>query len=1074
MPYCAPQRYLANDRNALRGATLTPSSVLAIADQVLETPVARVGSGAVVLEGSYTGAAPATYDVEILDNIVDAAVVTKPVATGQGSGTLENITAAGVAQQFVVELQTEGVPQLRAGIDFEGVRIVARVAGTGGNAYALDIDRSGLVFTPQAFSLLGDLAAGIGGPDNGALGAAFDWDTKVLGVDNIIPADAHRVSFGADTSNIYLQYKKFTDGEWRYHFVPAIKLAVPAGTIVNFVTGSRTVYVTDGSSPPLESFAGIITVYDLLDAIKRESALLDVSGIVAYDRTPTGQASREILLRTDAHCELSTGTGSKYATGFADCFANDNAATELVTAECFAVTSKDNPQARVGMELWHLKGSVSGELGDIVTGVPFTDPGGKFGLTVPVKLPNNYTQPTGRFTHIATNYVGRDEEKKPPICVVAMTLGPEAVDETVTLVWTQRPNGDCACKDLPVPKLSKRCLGIETEGDDLVGLQADTLGKLLDLWDYARTVALVNSVLATGISGIGAGATEAPSLVPFIENPAGVSATLTVNAGTLEGQYVVTHPPGFIQVVSDFEALLLTLDPIDDATGLRTAGETAWDTAFAELQTIVPSGSPSTVYGIDPNVISTRLNWVRASAGIPSQGGADASIVESGDGCWRDMGGDFWTVVGSDKGAYAPAFTGTPYYASRLATDGKKYFSTKEFGFQINIKCPELLEYGDTIVLAIGDAGRPATYQIGDILIVPIVAGQNLQLAGGQNGNGVLTWYVTGSVDGALAPFVYDPNTPVPYVATGVLQFEYVPGGIPNRKGDKFTFSIEGGHYRWRKDGGSWQTGTDQLIAAVAAPFDAGLTIRFEPGASPSFVTADTFTFRALQPWAVDNVKYPGPERWKWSGATPTLGVDIGSIVPIEALMISRHTIPQGATVTLNGGNAAANEWSEPVTWRNGVMYVEFTTPRTARYLELALTGATNGSIGWAWAGEPLTTELSADVQIRPSYRVQAGTQSLDQGNRYLARGHSGSVKFSEIALKDADVDGLNAMIDHVKQNDDEAIVIVPNVTRPGEAYLTQIGVDEFDFEEITGNNAQGARERRYSIDLPLTGVWGV
>lgn len=445
----------------------------------------------------------------------------------------------------------------------------------------------------------------------------------------------------------------------------------------------------------------------------------------------------------------------------------------------------------------------------------------------------------------------------------------------------------------------------------------------------------------------------------------------------------------------------------------------------------------------------------------------------SGDGCWRDLGGDYWTVVGSDKGAYAPCFNNAPYYACRLSEDGKKYYSTKEFGFQLNIKCPDLLQYGDEIVLQIGGAGTAAAYTLGDKLTLPIIAGQNLNLVGGQDGDEVLRWYVSGSVAGPLPEFAYNPDAPSSYVATGVLEFDYVPGGIPNRKGDRFTFSAEGGHYRYRKDGGAWITGTSQDIATVAAALDDGLTIRFVPGASPSFEIGDRYTFRALQPWAVDNVKYPGPERWKWDGATPNLPADIGAVVPVTAAMIARHTLPEGATITLHGGDAAANEWSEVLPWREGVIFAEFETARTARYLRFEFTGAAGGSIAWAWAGSPLTTKMSGDVQLRPQYRIDSGTNALDQGGKFLAKATGAVVTYAEASLFDDDVTGLLAMIDHAKRNDDEPIVLVPNVERDDEAYLVQIAVDQFNFEELSGNNAHpDARDRRYAIELPMTGVW--
>ena len=63
-------------------------------------------------------------------------------------------------------------------------------------------------------------------------------------------------------------------------------------------------------SPP-ETYTGIVTLYDLLDQLKTQSVLVDVEGVVANDRSPTGQAAHELQTRTDAYFEPSSGEGSE-------------------------------------------------------------------------------------------------------------------------------------------------------------------------------------------------------------------------------------------------------------------------------------------------------------------------------------------------------------------------------------------------------------------------------------------------------------------------------------------------------------------------------------------------------------------------------------------------------------------------------------------------------------------------------------------------------------------------------------------------------------------------------------------
>lgn len=1205
---CSPQRYLANNRNALRLATLTPSSVQPVEDSVLAIPTPRQGTAQVALSGSYSGAEEATYDVEIVDAGTDTNLISAPIFTGAGSGKLDNVIATGTPQDYAVELADAGTPERSAFVDFEGVKIVARIPGASGNTIRLLIDQSGIDFTPTTFSLLEDLPAGSGSDSNGLKGAAFDWDTAPIGSDNQIPATAHRISFGDDTSLIYLAYKRFTGTEWTYHFVPETKRSVAKGTIVNFVTGGRDVTVTDGGSPP-EEFLDLVTVFDLLNALKLGSLLVDIAGVVANDRSPTGQAARELTLRTDAHVEPSYGTGSKAATGFVDTFAGAGAGTELVTATCFAVTGRDNPNAHLGAELWKVKGSLAGDAGEAVTGVPFSVAGSPsdWGFTIPQRLPDGYGDPHGVFSEISIDYVGRPPNvTPPPICPVALELGPDASDQQITLTYTKRPSGNCLCKGMPVPNLRTRCLGIFDEGGPDMGYSGPTITRLIDLYDWqADTVRAHSAYRASGGAEAGKNTED-----PMIAGTVPVQPTLsydTVVSGAEGGGFSVTQQvntylssvvqEGLEALVSHFEESLAAIDALP-AGALQTDGFDAWDTALAELkgdvaagstiltQTVVfPSyenlvagnavctflandgstqvrkaipggiqygfvianvtapanatvffwgvaaaappgsftvganyqassttpgnwvistnvatmaasavgvassateitvanptpaqaaGSAATLWGLLADRYETRLLWVGISAGIPQVGKSDADSVTSGDGCWRDWGDPFyWEVVGSDKGKYAPAFNNHPYYSSRLAKDGKAYYSTHEFAFQINVKCPSGLLEGDRIILSIGDAGFPGTYQIGDQLFLPVISAQPFYLAGGQDGDDLQKWFVSASVDGPLAPFNYNLSDPSPhsYVGAG-LTFDISNGGIPFEKGDRFTFGVEHAHYHWRKNGGSYSATLPVPLALTA--FDSGLSIQFTTGAAPSFVAGDMFKFRALQPWAVSNVQSPRPERWQWTGDAPTLVADLGSALTLDMAAIALHTLPAGATIVIEGGTSpGVYTWTETLTRRPGVIFGPFTTPRVARYVRLTLTGVTDAGIGWWWIGEGLTTELSASLDsLRRSYKIVRQSAGLRNVGKFIGKSLSGDIEWTEGALNEDDAAAISEMVDWVKANDDEPIIVVPQVTRPDEVIIAQVITDDFDMDDISDYNRDIAFPRRFSAKLPLAGVW--
>ena len=1169
MAACAPQRFLANNRNAIRTALLTPSSVQSVSNSVLETPLAREGTAQVALTGAFTGAEEAIYDIEVLDATVSTKLISAPVFSGVGSGTLSGIASTAAAQTYAVELGDNGIPVTFAGVDLEGVRLVARASGTAGNLVNITIDQTTLTVTDTSYSLIDDLKTGAGAETQGLEGPAYDWSTAVLGADNLIPSSAKRVVFGDDLGAVYLQYKKYVDAKWLYYFVPEIKRDIRKGTAVKFVTGGRAVAVTNGTTT--ENYTGIATLYDLLNAIKTGSALLDVVGVIANDRSPAGQASRDLLTRTDAHVQPSTGTGSEYATGFVDAFANNGAATELVTAKCYAVTSKDHPLAHMGAERWQVSGSLSGDLGIVVTGAPFTDPTGKFGFTIPTALPPDSETSKGRFSATGVAYVGRDAGVEyPPICPAGLLLGPDATNQTITLTYTKRPTGECLCLDMPVPNLSTACLGIIGESEGTMTYQAANVTRLTSLYDWAadtvrdnsyykpsalygaqapfvsspstangyaaeslfalmkkfeETLALVDALPAgayytsgtanwdTVVTEMRADIDKLTSAVQstvypayealaardavglFIDNTGAIKVrkavagcirygfvTAAVSAAANATVYFWGHITGLTGLTTGqtYAADATMPGGFVDGTGTQipTYGSTFAVTATAisgtELSVLQETQRAQEFASLLSDRYKARLSWVLMSAGISPLGKSSASVLESGDGCWQDYGDAYyWEVVGSEGGAYAPAFNNKPYYSSRRATDKDRYFSTHEFAYQINVKCPQLLLEGDQITLSIGEAGSGGTYQVGDTLTLPVIAAQALYLAGGQAGSKIQKWYVSGSVTGAMALYTFDPDTPVAYSASG-LTFLLEPGGVPFEKGDKFTFGIEGGHYKWRKTvagvAGAWSAST--AIPSSPAVLDAGLSIGFTTGAAPSFVAGDLYQLTVLQPWAVSNLTTPSVERWQWTGAAPTLVADLGTAQSITMAALALHTLPTGSTILLEGGTSAGvYTWSEALTWQAGTIVKEFAA-QTARYLRITLGSASGGGIGWLWAGTPLTTSLSASVQLRRQYKVARGDTGLYEGGLSLGKTVGGSVSWSEGAMNETDMAGLTALLDWVKAEDDEPFVFVPQITRATEVLLARVLTDEVDLVDVYDYQPASGLERRFSAELPLSGVW--
>lgn len=1068
--FCSPQRFLAGDRDVIRNATLTPSSVLPVANQVKRVPTARDGSGAVRVTGTYTGAEEAAYDFEILDADVEDPVVSKPIFEGVGTGELENIETTLPAQDVTVELNESGLPLLYASIDFEGATIKARAGGAAGNAIYFDVDQSPLVFTAQSYSLLNDLAAGAGASGAPMTGSEFDFDTKVMGADGKIPLDAHRIAFGPDRTNIHLQYKRYLAGKWEYFLVPELKIDVPKGSVVYFVTGGRTVTISGGSTPP-EVYTNIVTLYDLLNGIRTLSAILDVTTPVANDRDPAGQAGHELQTRTDAHAQPSYGKGSDSARGFEDVTVEAGAGTQLVIATCRAVSAADHPLAAVGRERWELESSTLGALGTLVTGRAFS--GTQFGLKIPVRLPFEFAGgQKGRFTVTDIQYAARvdGDPDPPPICPAIGEnmglLGPAAFDQTLTFVWTRRPSGDCNCVGMPTPNLNTACLGNEelTAGDGIMGYQTDTVARLRSLREWYTTTVRASS-----------GVNEANGLAnqeSFISDPRTSSDSVTYTASPFKSLRTI---------VDDFERTLALIDPLAVITpGPRSAGCLAWDDAFTELKDDINDFDDATsLHDIPSDRYAARLGAVLISAGISPLGGADANILQSGDGCWRDVGDAFYfTLVGS-AGAYAPVFPNVPYYAARRATDGGLYLSTKEFALQINIKpeCVADLREGDTITAAIGNAAHPSMYQIGDQEILAIVGAQPLRMTGGQDASLVQTWNVNGSVSGPQDSFSYDPNAPTAY-DSGTLSFTLTPGGIDFENGARFTFTIEGGHYRWRKNGGAWNVDTPPLaIPSGPVAFDAGLSVEFVPGAAPSFVAGDVYSFLALQPWAASNLQSPNVEPWKWAGGSATMIADAGEVVEADITTLV-HTLPEGASISIEGGVVAGvYDWGpEALTWRANLIAHLFAAVRSFRYLRLTVgdatpADATGGAVQWWAAGMAFQTRRSADVTPSRKYAMAEGDGGLYGRRVFLGKGDGAEVVWPEGELSEPNRVALRAMLDHVKENHDEPLVFLSQVTRPEEAMFVRVAEDEIVIHDTHDGNKDAAYDRDFDARLTLAPV---
>lgn len=1090
---CSPQRILANNTNLVLQATLEASGVLPVTNLALPQKRSTKGTARAKLSGDYTGTEEALYEIEITDTIVDPgmALVSAPTFSGVGSGRVTGISSTGDAQSYTIELTSAGIEGAHASVGIEGVVVEAVVEGTAGDGITINVNQSGLTFTASSYSLLSNLTAGSGGVGVPLIGqpGEFDWDTKAIDVvDGTIPLDAHRVSFGDDRSNVHLSYKRYTNSRWEYFLQPALTRELPKGTLIYFVTGGREVVISNGTPAEDMTISNVITAYDLLYGIKSYAdpiVRVNDAYIVIDDRTPTGQAARELTARTDARAEMTSGSGSQYATGLEDVYVHPDAGTQLVTFTCTAVTAADHPFSSIGHERWDVKSSLHGSLGVATTGEIFADI--DFAARVPAKYPPGFGVPKGRFSITNITYAGRAEAvDPPPICPVALALGPEAVDDTLTFTYTKRPSGNCDCSDMDVPNLSGTCLGTTGGTGGVSMYQPDTIARLeaLHLW-YKDLVIYLSNATAPPYGAHQAYLLTAPldaySPTSVTPDPPGVYPPAGPGVAPIvpPNPYFARATQSVRTVVGNFERTLAEVDalPPSSPPGLREAGCDAWDVACAEFTDDIDvwTGkglSPPTVTYIT-NIPSDRydasLNWVRASAGIATVGGDDASLL-SGDGCWRDWGDTHWWVVKSRvRAGYLPLFTNRPGYSAR-SSPSSGTFSTHEWALQINVKCPEQLVEGDQIEATISDAKWGGAYVTGDILNLSIIAAGAIVLSGGRNAAPIQTWLPTGSLLGPMPNYMFDPTAPIPYSELG-LTFLLEPGGVPWAKGDRFRWAIEGGHFKWRKDGGAWVTESPpQAIPPVSALLDEGLYLSFTTGATASFVIGDQYAFLAVQPWAVSNLLTPLQNLWRWEGDTATLALDFGSEQPIK-LIAMLHALPETATINVSGGSTpSVLNWSTDLTWRPLCLWQQ--TDYSSRYALITITGAPEGAVQWPYLGSPPVIALGADSSMQRDYKMSRNS-SLQSAVRFIGKATSGELYWSEGSLSGDEALALGDMLDYTKERDDEPIVVIPNIDRVDDPpMLVRIAADRIEFADTNAWGGRASVERRQSVTLPLEGVY--
>lgn len=1088
------QGYAYQKNNKLIDAVIT-AAVAASAKQAPVYPVTKNGNGNIRVSGNFSGAEDAKYEVKIVDDSFTSPSISAPIFRGAGTGKIRDIAATGLnAQKIQALCLSTGVPTSTAIIEIEGLQFRAKQSGAPGNLLYIVVDDSGLVFTDSTFSTIKPLKIG----DTGLEGQEWDWDTKVLQSDKV-PADAHRIAFGLDRLHIHVQYKKYMDDKYLYYFVPPLRADIPAGTKVYFVTGGRTVTVSNGTIN--EVYNNIKTIADFWTAVRADSQLIEpVDSSINTLRDVDSPAVREFATKTNAYYlpPYKGDKSSEFAGQLEGIVVNDaNTKTELIEAKCI-----DN--SFIGAEVWDVRGSSSGYLGQAKSGEEADFGVTKF--TIPKMLPANWGIAKEDWNHEVKYAAGT--RTLPPICF-DMRLGINARPDTLYLEYKKKPPA-CIC---PGEVFSDKCLGFEQGGGE-EGM-AYTVPDLAS-WTDVLAERMKEKFRESQTDRFGS-SSEVVEVSSF-ETPASKYFKLFKNLA----QRIMALPENntalLTQMVTDFKALTKSLKlhmnvvfyswqpSLNRYVGEQIrAGGANFNYRFeCTVAGISGSTQPTWPTGLNQTVVDGTATWKNTGL-IPTYAwltwddtngawindlnyqaysvsiedfsydtiklvdlwddvldyektyGVKKNSVTQPGGCYIESEDEYyWEVRGSKK--YQPAYTDIPYYST--VKSGDFYINTKEFAFHISVPCGGTLLEGDQIIVTIGGIEFEHTYLIGDITYLPTIAASNLKFSGGVTGDDTYVFEVQGTVND-FPNYLLDRKNPQPYNQPD-LYFMIDDGIILFQVGDIFEFNIEGGHWKWRKDGGDWSAAL--AIQNALQLMDAGLSIGFDSGVSPSFLTNDLWEIIAFQENKAANMVSPLKIQYKGTGNLP-----FGFAAPqtIDTLIIDMHNLTGSVTFKAsNDPNFGTLIYSEviPVTPLIYKLYID--TPITAQYFRIE-PGSGTKEIGHVFLGSLI--QLSSDAKVDPvrEYAMSrlVSREPFSQFN-YAQIGYE--VGYDEF-IYNSEYEPLIEMIHYLKTNNDLPLYFIPNVNITDECLRGWLNIDTFKVGSIKDVNVPKAN-RIYNLRFSVVG----
>lgn len=1125
----SPQRILSNSQNHILNSTLLASSVRSATDTVFNKIIPRTGFGKIQLLGDYTGLNDATLDIEITSDVSTSLRVSNPRFIGSGSGTLSNLSADSGAtpENITVTLTDTGILTKVAELDFFGVLLRARSTGLVGNDINLSVDRSGIAYSSTLYSVITNIPK-----DTDELeGAEYVWGSKPLLGDGTLDSNTLRFTFGEDPT-VYREYSVYQNGKVLFKLDPPTVGEIKSGTLLKQVTGTYTVTVTDGVTT--EVYTNIISLYDLLIKLRSQSNLLEVIGVVIDDRTPGGMAVDELPLRTTSYAmaSYSSGTGTLLEnTVIADdcpgqlieikCTNNDT-----VGGEVWKVTAPSQGGA-IGDAVTGIHFVDSNFEFTIPRIIP--ENASSVGMDIDIKdITFAAREPGEKTPNICADIptCGINAAAKTITCVYTDRSTTDCKCEDAT--YEGSLNASCLGIEIEEgsgmsldPELQTRlqslynwragiiesntslghgrAWGAATDIKLIESLTTIFSDALLEIWSSATARAQWDTELTTLGTDLTSIATELGASA-FDTDGWPTGAKVWQNGTSLSvGDYVKTDrddvAPVCLKVTTTVRKLIsspytatfgssVTIQDIAGGGSINILSD--WPTAHDDYSPILVSLDTSYNYYViikeivpEVRLISSqsdldnfamryksRMDKVRVLAGILPKGKAGGQ----GNECWQARDDAFyWTVNGLE---YLPAYTNVVYHSCKGKTDGSVVKCTREFAFviKVNEACQGYLKPGDTVIFEItGENTGNKSYAIGDAYYLPIIYGSPQYLAGGVNGNDTLTWSVRGSTSGVLTDLTMVGVISSDYNSHN-LHFMISKGVIPFSLNDEFSFSIEGGTFKWRFNGGAWSSDIDIPLAPVL--LTDGLSAKFVPGSVPSYVIGDQFSYQIKQPFASTNMNTPGLSLYEWEESSTLITATFDSDVSMEGFAIGHHRLPSDAVLTLKGYDEFDTElWDETLTYSSSVIFIAFGTLRTVRKLTLDVSNAPNSGIGWVWAGVGLSfTNCCSSIKLNRTWKT-ASTGRF--GSRYLGTGAAGSIEWDgdKSWLLQEDVDNLTQVIDYSKSNNDEPVIFIPNIDNVDEARLVRIDTDSLELSEWYSFQTPGKTDRIIGASIPFSAI---